>query len=148
MKKTILFATLLVALCAAAFAGDNNADKKLSENLKKALYTSSSVQWSTGHGYKKGTFSFNGKPVAACYGEDDNLIGFSIPISTNDLPALITEGIAKKYSDWNITETILFVDYAGNTNYFARVKKGKKDIALKISLNGKASVYDNIPVSN
>jgi hypothetical protein len=142
MKKIIL-ATLLVALSIASFAGGNK-DKKLLSDLQTTLKSSTQVQWSTTNDYNRASFSFNGKPVSAYYDLNDNsLIGFGINLSLTELPKEMTDAIQKKYSDWSIVDALLFVDEYGYVNYFAQVRKGKSNLALKIA-NGRAFIYSRM----
>jgi hypothetical protein len=144
MKKIIL-ATLLVALSTASFAGGNKAGKKLLNDLQTAMKNSAQVQWKSTSNYNQGTFSFNGKPVSAFYQPDDNsLIGFSIHFIQSELPKEVADAIQKKYSDWTVVDAMLFIDGYGNTNYFAQVRKGRANLALKVT-NGKTSIFSKIP---
>jgi hypothetical protein len=140
MKKTI-FATLLVALSITSFAGGNKADKKLLSDLQSTLKNSSQVKWNSTNNYNQATFNFNGKPVSAFYDLNDNsLIGFGIHFPQSELPKEVTDAIQKKYSEWSIVDAMLFIDEYGYINYFAQVRKGKNNLALKVS-NGRASIY-------
>jgi len=53
------------------------------------------------------------------------------------------DAIAKKYPDWQITATIMFIDGNGNTNNFVQLTKGKNNIAVKVN-NDKISYYNRI----
>src|SRR4051812_47722330 len=91
MKK--IFATLLlVALSIASFAGGNKADKKLLSDLTMAFKNSTQVVHSSTADYTKETFSFNGKTTSVYYDQVNNeLIGFSIRITENELPQAALE---------------------------------------------------------
>ena len=144
MKKIITATFLFVALSMAAFAAETN--KQLLNDLTAALKNAKQVSWSSNETRKRAAFDFNGKTVMAYYGvEDDALIGYSIHLTTADLPQSSLDAIAKKYPDWQITETIMFIDAYGNTNNFAQLTKGKKNIAVKVN-NGKVSYYNRIDI--
>jgi hypothetical protein len=146
MKK-IIFATVLVALSLASFAGGKNENKKLLADLQTALKASTQVHYSNKNGFNNATFNFNGRAVSAFYDENDNgLIGFSIKTPVTELPQQIADAIAKKYSDWKIVDAILFIDSHASFNYFAQVQKGKVNLAIKI-VNGKACIYDRVPIN-
>lgn len=132
MKKIITTAILFIALSAAAFAADKN--KKLLNDLTEALKNSKQVSWSATETHKKASFNFNGQTVAAYYNTDDDaLIGYSVHLPTTELSKATTDAIAKKYPDWQITESIMFIDGNGVTNNFVQLTKGKTNIAVKVS---------------
>src|SRR5215831_4816843 len=131
MKK-LIFATLFAVFTVFAFAGGNDADKKLLSDLQTAMKASTSVKWSTTDNYSKGTFAFNGKTVSGFYNPETNdLIGYSIHLTGTDFPQDAVNAIQKKYSDWKITDAIYFVDGNANGNYFAQIEKGKSKLAVK-----------------
>ncbi|HEY6978723.1 MAG TPA: hypothetical protein VH396_20640, partial [Chitinophagaceae bacterium] len=66
MKKIIFATAFLVALSTATFAGENNIDKKLLNDLTKAL-KSTEGKWSDRANYTQFTFNFNGRKAAAYY---------------------------------------------------------------------------------
>src|SRR5437762_1069282 len=130
MKKIITATLLFVALSTAVFAADKN--KQLLNDLTTALKESKQVSWSTTETYKRGSFNFNGQTVIAYYNTDDeSFIGYSIHLTKSDLPQASIDAIAKKYPDWQITETIMFIDGNGTTNNFVQLTKGKNNIAVK-----------------
>jgi len=142
MKKLITATLLFVALSISTFAADTN--KQLLNDLTAALKNSKQVSWSSNETRKRATFDFNGQTVMAYYdAEDDGLIGYSMHLATTDLPQSSLDAIAKKYPGWQITETIMFIDAYGNTNNFAQLTKGKKNIAVKVN-NGKVSYFNRI----
>lgn len=131
MKKILTTAILFIALAATAFAADKN--KKLLKELTETLKSSKQVSWTATETHKKASFEFNGQTVVAYYtAEDDELVGYSIHLSISDLSKTTVDAIAKKYPDWSITETIMFIDDDGNTNNFVQLTKGKKNIAVKV----------------
>jgi len=142
MKKGFLAALLVVAFGSAALADGKN---KLLDDLKNALKNSHAVVQTT-ESYKKASFVFNSKSVSAYFNaEDEALIGFSVAISSNDLPQGTLENISKKYQGWTISEAIMFISADGTTGYFAKVDKGSHSVALSVSDKGKLSIYAQIP---
>ena len=92
--------------------------------------------------HTKATFSFNGKTTSVYYDQVDNeLIGFTIRITESELPQAALETMKKKYSDWTLADAIMFIDKDANITYYTQVKKGKKNIALQLSLNGHVRFY-------
>jgi hypothetical protein len=146
MKKTILATALLVALSTTAFAGEKDVDKKLLNDLTTALKKSTEGEWTGKANYTQFTFSFNGKPAAAYYDLNSNeLLGFGIHFSQTDLPQFISDAIKKKYNDWSFADAMVFIDESGYVNYFAQVTRDKANVALKITTDGKVSIFSKIP---
>jgi hypothetical protein len=144
--KQILLAATLVAFSIFAFAGGNDADKKLLSDLQAAMKASTSVKWSSTDNYSKGSFAFNSKTVSAYYdAENTSLIGFSIHLTGADFPQDAVNAIHKKYGDWTITDAIYFIDDHANGSYFAQVEKGKNKLALKVTASGNVSIFSRMP---
>ena len=145
MKKLILAATFAV-FALFAFAGGNDADKKLLSDLQSAMKASTSVKWSYADQYTKGSFAFNNQTVSVFYdGENSSLIGFSIHLKGTEFPQEAVNAIQKKFSDWKITDAIYFIDQNANGNYFAEVEKGKNKLALKVTASGKVTIFGRMP---
>lgn len=146
MKNIILSATLLIALSSSAFAGTKNAGPSLLKDLSSTFKKTSHVSWTNRSQYKQAVFSFNNKPASAFYSADEgDLIGYSIKFKATDLPENISSVIKNKYSDWNITDAIMFIKPSGNIDYFAEVTKDNKKIVLTINPNGRMSFYAHMP---
>src|SRR3954465_4694295 len=141
MKKLILSTILLLALTFTTFAGEKNSNKQLLNDLTKAMNSSSSTKWITENNNKRVTFNFNGRYVSACFYQEDEFVGFSVPILSTELSSKIAETIAKKFKYWKISDAILFIDNSGDTNYFVQVERNSSKLALKVSLNGQTSIF-------
>jgi hypothetical protein len=142
MKKIILATALLVAFSIASFAGGKDVDPKLLNDLTETLKYSRQVEWINKAAYNAAAFTFNNKAAFAFYDATDNeLLGFGIQFKKEDLPADISNAIDKKYSDWQITDAMTFIDTDGYINYFVQVQKNNKSLALKISPSGTLSIY-------
>ena len=145
MKNKILVTTLLVALSLASFAKEKNIDSKLFKDLSSTLKNSPQVHWTTKAQYQEASFSFRNKAAAAYYNVDNNeLIGFRIQLNKTDLPQLITDALKTKYNDWEVVDAITFIDAGGYVNYFTQVQKNNKSVILKITPNGKSSIYSRM----
>ena len=142
MKNKILVTTLLVALSMASFAKEKNMDSKLFRDLSSTLKNSQQVHWVIKDQYKQASFTFMNKTAAAFYNlESNELIGFRIQLNKTDLPQLMTEALKNKYNDWEVVDAITFIDAGGYVSYFAQVHKDNKNFVLKITPNGKLSIY-------
>ena len=142
MKKIITATILFVALSFAAFAGGK--DKQLATDLSNALKSSKQVSWTSTESHNRAAFDFNGKTVMAYYDREDNtLVGYSIHLLSDDLPKASQDVITKKYPGWEITETIMFIDSNGYSSHFVQVKKGNKNLALKVN-DDKVSIFSHM----
>lgn len=146
MKNIILSATLLLALSSATFAGNRNADPSLLKDLSSTFNKSKQVSWESKPEYKQASFSFKNTIASAFYSADENeLIGFGIQFKANDLPEGISNIIKNKYSDWNITDALMFIDPSGNIDYYTEVTKNGKKMVLKINPSGRIGFYASMP---
>src|SRR5215471_15154501 len=138
MKKIILATTLLFALGITSFANGNEDYKKLFNDFTNAFKIASNiqspVQWLATDNYKRATFLFKGEPVFAYFNlENDDLIGFSHPLTINDLPKEALLNIKKKYGDWSMNEATMFLYADGRVNYYVSANKGGRSIVLAIT---------------
>lgn len=146
MKKIILATALFAVLSSASFAAGNKEEKKLLNQLSETFKSSSQVQWTTYANHKSGAFSFNGKPVMACYGTEENeFVGFSIPVNETELPGAALDNISKKFSGWKIANAIMLINAVADVKYYVQVSNGKKSYALDVT-NGRAQIYGDIPM--
>jgi len=144
MKKLLLASIALVALTTACFAGANDVLFKTLKNAVSSLKTT--TVWTTEGSFKRAEFNFSGKATRVFYDADDNsLIGFSISIGLDELPAGVTDDIQKKYSGWDITDKIMFIDDNGRTDYYVKVTKDNRSLALSVSGKGKVHFYSKMP---
>ena len=142
MKKIITATILFVALSFAAFAGGK--DKQLVNDLNNALKSSKQVSWTATETHNRAAFDFNGKTVMAYYDREDNaLVGYSIHLASDDLPKTSQDAIAKKYPGWEIVETITFIDGNGYASNFVQVRKGNKNLALKVN-DDKINIFSHM----
>lgn len=142
MKNIILAsATLLFAFTSTYAAKDKKADRQLVKELLSSLKNSKQTQWIEKDQYKQTAFLFNNKAAYAFYSTTNDLIGFGFAINQKDIPEIVTEALNAKYSDWAVMEAMTFIEANGDNNYFVRVKKNNKQLALKITPDGKMKIY-------
>lgn len=147
MKKLILSAVITATLFISAFANTDKAGRQLNRDLEAAMKSSKEVQWKHAENFSQASFSFNGKPVFAYFNSSDqSLVGYSFHLASEDIPADFSNAIKAKYAGWNVTEAIMFIDDAGNTNYFATVQNGKKNLVLKSTGKGRLAIFSKLPV--
>lgn len=146
MKKFLLAATLLAALTTSAFASGNET-KKMFGDLKASLKNVKEAAWITNDSYRKTTFTFNNQSASAYVNaETGDLIGFGIPINNDALPAGTNENLAKHYNGWQVVVSTMFIDAYGNLAYYTLVAKGKKTLALHVSVKGHICIYGQMPI--
>jgi hypothetical protein len=103
MKKMIL--TLAIAVSSlAAFAGEDNVNKKVLDAFKTEFKTVKDVEWTTGSDYYKASFTYNEKHVFAYYNPDGDLLGLTRYISPVDLPLNLQIGLKDKSNDYWISD--------------------------------------------
>ena len=147
MKKIILATTLLVAFSIASFAGGKDVDPKLLNELSTTLKYSRQVEWISKASYNAAAFNFNNKTALAFYDPNSNeLIGFGMQFSKNDLPSDVSNAIDKKYNGWKVVDAMTFIDVDGYINYFVQVQQNNKSLALKITPTGALSIYAKMSV--
>lgn len=146
MKNIILSAALLVAFSISSFAKDKNANPGLLKDLSSTFRNATQVNWTDKAEYRQASFSFKNKTASAFYSSEDNeLIGFGIEFKKADLPEEVTKAISNKYGNSQVGEAMIFITPDGFINYFVRVHQNNKDIVLKVTPSGRASVYANMP---
>lgn len=146
MKNLIATILILVASVTTAFAGETNPNRVLLKEIRSALKSSSySINWSTlEQGIKIGQFDFKGKKVSAIYNNEDNLVGFTVPVSQSELPLTVSDAITRKYNNWNIQDALIYLDEFGVPNYFVQVKNGNSNLAIKVDLKGHSFVFSRM----
>ena len=149
MKKTVLATAVLLAVSISSFANGNDDYKKLFNDFtnafEKASNVQSPVQWVTTENYKRAAFLFKGKSVFAYFkAENDDLIGFSRPLSVNDLPENALTNIQNRYGDWAITEVTIFLYADGHVRYYAGAIKGKNNIVFEITTKGQIGIFSKM----
>ena len=145
MKNIILAtATVLFAFSSTYAANDKKADRQLVKDLSTSFNSSKQTQWVEKGQYKQAAFLFNNKAAYAFYSATNDLIGFGMQINSESMPDVITDALKTKYSDWSVVDAINFIDTDGNNNYYVRVKKNNRQLALKITPRGKASIFSRM----
>ncbi len=145
MKKLLFATVLLMSVISISYAKPKNKDSKLASSLSSMVNVSTAVTSSNGE-FKNTSFNYNGKEVKAYFNtENDDVIGFSIPMSIQDLPQEAMNDIKKKYSDYSVQDLIMFVQKNGHYDFYvALTKPGKPSVAVKIAQNGKARYFSKM----
>ncbi len=143
MKTIILVTAMLLSMATISYGKPKNRDNQLVKSLNTAIKTSSVISASSNEMFQKATFDFNGKSVNAFYDVDNNeLIGFSIPVSESDLPQGALNDIKKKFSHYNIKEMIMFIYKTGLYGFYVSLTAPNvPTIAVSVNAKGKAHYY-------
>ncbi len=116
----------------------------------------SNVSWYQG-AFAEASFDDGGVHKTAYYDIDHHLVGTTTIADFMILPEKARDQIAQKYHGYTIEKVILFKDNSANDtdmslfnlsfpdedNYFPLLKKGSKEIILKVSTNGSVSNFRN-----
>ena len=144
MKKILLAAIAVIAVTTACFA---DAKTALFADLKNALYgVKATTAWTVKGNFKEASFNCDGKKAMVFYGtEDDYLIGFSIEVGADELPATTEESLQKKFPGWEVANRIMYINENGVGSYYLQVNKGTDKIVLSVGRKGKVHFFANMP---
>ncbi len=143
MKKLIFAVIMVLALALASYGKANDKNTELVNSLTTA-WKNSQTSFTTVKGdFARTTFDFSGKKVIAYHdAQSDELIGFAIPVSEDDLPAGALTDIRKKYSDYAIKEMIFFIYENGSYGFYASLTHPNKPTLIAgVSAKGKAYYF-------
>ncbi len=143
MKKLIFTGALLIALALTSYGKTADKNTKLVKGLITASKTVQSSTTSNNGAFTTTSFNLNGNAIKAFYDvETEELIGFSIPMSLNDLPANSLDNMQKKFGSYTPQEAIMFIDKNGYFGFYVSLTKpNKPSIVLDISTKGKVQYY-------
>ena len=143
MKKLIFTAALLIALALTSYGKTADKNTRLVKGLITASKTVHSSTTSNNGAFTTTSFNLNGNAIKAFYDvETEELIGFSIPVLLNDLPANSLENMQKKFGSYTPQEAIMFIDKNGYFGFYVSLTKpNKPSIVLDISTKGKVQYY-------
>lgn len=139
MKRIIL--TLAIAFSSfAVFAKDTKVSNAVLNAFNSEFVDAKDVQWSSGTGFYKASFTYNDQYVTAFYGFDGQMLGVARNISSLDLPLNLQSSLKKDYSGRWITE-LFEVSNEEGTHYYITLEQADSKITLKSSNGSKWSVY-------
>ena len=147
MKKTLLTLSLFLLFTTISFAGGNKHNNtNLFKELSTALSAANQKTYNTTGEFSGSSFKYNGKTIRAFYNNNDgDLVGFSIPLTVEELPAGSVENIQNKYKGWQIKEAMMFIGDDNNINYYIATAKDKKPtLVLKLGAKNKPFIYSKM----
>lgn len=132
-----------MAMALTSFGKNADKNNKLVKNLIAASKTAQSSATANNGVFKTTSFNLNGNTVSAFYDlENDDLIGFSIPISLTDLPANSLDNMKKKYGKYTAQTALMFINKDGFFGFYVSLTRPKKPtIVLDVNSKGKAHFY-------
>lgn len=133
-----------------AIPGGLKVSYKTKQQFAKDFFNANVKKWEKSGVYDKATFLKNGEVGNAYYGSDSKLVGTITDKQFTDLPKNAQNDISADYGDYDIEAVGLYDDNELNPsnivlysqsfdnwdNYFVKLKKGSKEIMLKINLGG------------
>ena len=142
MKKIIM--TLAIALSSiAAFAGEENVDRKVLNAFKTDFSTANQVEWASGNNYYRASFIYNNKHVFAYYDTEGELLGLTRYISSMDLPLNLQTGLKKDYAEYWISD-LFEVAKTDGTTYYITLETADTKMVLKSTGSSAWDVYKTI----
>ena len=142
MKK-LLFAVLLILAMAHNAGAKPVKNNTLVKNLVTAMKGSHTSTVVKNGSYSKVSFLFNNKTVSAFYdAENDELIGFSMPMSVSDFAQETVQKMQTKFQKYTFQEAIMFIEKNGVSEFYISLSSPQKPtIIATINANGKAYYF-------
>ena len=143
MKKLLLTALAGIALLSTSFAaGTNTVNNKIKHNFGYDFKNVQDVKWSARDSYVVASFNLNDKGTQAFYDFDGSLIGTAQAVAVDNLPLSAKRTLAKKYSNYVVSETISF-EKNDEVTYFISLSNNKESVVLQVK-DGQVSFYKKL----
>lgn len=140
MKKLFIATLFAASLFSSAFAADaNKVNRRTINTFQYEFKGATNVEWDVKSNFSKASFTVGGENVQAFFDTEGTLIGTSRSLTVDKLPTDVKRAFAKKYSNYEITESIKFDD-VDNTSYYISANNENEVVILKIT-NGSFSVF-------
>lgn len=141
MKLNLLFLSLFALFFMVAC--DNDDDRHTPDASVRTAFdamfpNASRVEWEKKLGYSVAEFKDDGKEKDAWFQTDGTWILTETEIAVKDIPVAITQSIAgSQYVDWRIEDASYLERKDMESVYVVEVEKGKEEMDLYYSLEGK-----------
>jgi hypothetical protein len=116
MKKIIIMLAITISSL-AAFASEENVNKKVLNAFSQEFAGAKDVKWTTNETFSRASFVFNGQYVYAYYQLDGELLAMTRNISSLDLPINLQSSLKKGYEGYWISDLFEISNNDG-TNYY------------------------------
>ena len=139
MKKIIIMLAVTISSL-AAFAGEENVDKKVLNAFNHEFAGATDVKWTANDTYYKASFVFNGQYVYAFYKLDGELMAMTRNITSLDMPMKLQTSLKNNYSGYWISDLFEISNNEG-TNYYITMENAGSKIVLKSTSGSNWNVY-------
>ena len=129
MKKIIIMLAVTISSL-AAFAGEENVNKKVLNAFSQEFAGAKDVKWTTNETFYKASFVFNGQYVYAFYQLDGELLAMTRNISSLDLPISLQTSLKKGYDGYWISDLFEISNNEG-TKYYITMENADSKLVLK-----------------
>jgi len=129
MKKIIIMLAVTISSL-AAFAGEENVNKKVLNAFSQEFAGAKDVKWTTNETFYKASFVFNGQYVYAFYQLDGELLAMTRNISSLDLPISLQTSLKKGYEGYWISDLFEISNNEG-TKYYITMENADSKLVLK-----------------
>jgi len=129
MKKIIIMLAVTISSL-AAFASEENVDKKVLNAFSQEFAGAKDVKWTTNETFYKASFVFNGQYVYAFYQLDGELLAMTRNISSLDLPISLQTSLKKGYEGYWISDLFEISNNEG-TKYYITMENADSKLVLK-----------------
>ena len=119
MKKIIIMLAVTISSL-AAFAGEENVNKKVLNAFNQEFAGAKDVKWTTNETFYKASFEFNGQYVYAFYQLDGELLAITRNISSLDLPINLQSSLKKHYQGYWISDLFEISNNEGTKGFTTR----------------------------
>ena len=144
MKKLLLAILVVASLVTSAFATEVTKVNYLTQkSFETEFEGASDVSWTSTANYVKANFVYEDQRMEAFYNSDGEKIGTTKAIALDLLPVKAKRAFAKKYSAYEVKESIVF-NGAYETAYFISAKNEKQSLVVKVYENGETSIYSKL----
>ncbi|MET0466378.1 MAG: hypothetical protein ABW007_24690 [Chitinophagaceae bacterium] len=139
MKKFIL--TIAIAISSfLAFANETNVSTAVKIVFDREFAGAKEVSWTSGTGFYKASFVYNGQHVAAFYSFEGEMLGLARNISSLDLPMTLQSSLKKEYGGRWISD-LFELSNAEGTTYYITLEQADSKVVLKSENGSQWSVY-------
>jgi len=138
MKKIIIMLAITISSL-AAFAGEENVNKKVLDAFSQQFAGAKDVKWTAKDTYYQASFVFNGQYADAFYQLNGKLMAMVRNISSLDLPMTLQTSLKKYTGSW-ISDLFEISDNDG-TRYYITMENAGSKIILKSDCAGNWNVF-------
>lgn len=129
MKKIIIMLAITISSL-AAFASEENVDKKVLNAFSQEFAGAKDVKWTSNETFYKVSFVYNSQYVYAFYQLDGELLAMTRNITSLDLPISLQTSLKKGYEGYWISDLFEISNNEG-TKYYITMENADSKLVLK-----------------